>query len=152
MEIRELEIGSTEVLELLKYFRKEDVDKISPKFIELLKEYEREKYKREFDTSLSLREMDLNVSTKVLLGIIYRTFWANEEEKKDFDKILQENEILYREKIKETNEKYNIFEKPLEEKNVENDIEKELIPVNNEEKWYKKIFNKIISFIKGIGK
>lgn len=100
-----------ETLDILKHTKKEDVDKIPPKFMEFLQANCSKTYKPELDHTQKIKDMKLKHKTKVILAIIYKKYWCNSEQKKEFDRILKENEIK---RQKELREKYNpddIFKK-----------------------------------------
>lgn len=101
----------SEVLDILKHTRKEDVDKIPPKFIEFLKSNCSKTYKPKLDHSQKIKDMKLKYKTKVILAIIYKKFWCDRKQEKEYNRILKENEIK---REKEKREKYNpdeIFKK-----------------------------------------
>lgn len=84
----------TEVFEILKNMRKEDVEKIPKKFINFLEENRSKKYKPNFDFKKPIEKLNLDSKTQAFLGIIYLKYWAtNEEEKKDFIKRLNKRNI-----------------------------------------------------------
>ena len=84
-----------ETLDILNHTRKEDVLKISPKFIEYLKSNASQTYISKLDHSKEIKDMDLSIKTKAILAIIYKKFWCTEEEAKDFDNKLKINEKNY---------------------------------------------------------
>ena len=94
----------TETLDILKHTRKEDVDKISSKFMDFLNANASKTYKPELDHTKRIKDMQLNVKTKAILAIIYTKFWCNSEKKEQFNRVLKENEIK---REKELREKYN---------------------------------------------
>ena len=87
--------AATEVLAILDNTEEEAVNKISKSFLNFLKENSSKTYKPEFDTTKPISELKLMPKTEALLGIIYLNYWANEEEKVDFKKIADENEVKY---------------------------------------------------------
>lgn len=100
-----------ETLDILKHTRKEDVDKISPKFMHFLEENCSKTYTPKLDHSQKIKDMKLKRKTKILLAIIYKKFWCDSKQEKEFNRILKENEIKCE---KEKREKYNpddIFKK-----------------------------------------
>ena len=140
----------TETLDILKHTRKEDVDKISSRFMDYLVANASKTYKPELDHTKKIKDMKLKRKTKAILAIIYKKFWCNSEKQMEFNEILKENEIKHQ---KELREKYNpdeIFknkkEKIEEKENAQ--VEETSMIVPKEEKWYKKIFN----LIKGLFK
>ncbi len=94
-----------ETLDILNHTRKEDVDKISPKFMEYLKANASKTYKPQLDHTKKIKDMQLRRKTKAILAIIYKMFWCDSERKEQFNKVLIENEIK---REKELKEKYNI--------------------------------------------
>ena len=84
-----------ETLDILNHTRKEDVLKISPKFIEYLKSNASQTYISKLDHSKEIKDIDLSIKTKAILAIIYKKFWCTEEEAKDFDNKLKINEKNY---------------------------------------------------------
>lgn len=146
----EYSMAATEVLEVLKNFKKEDVEKISPQFLEFLKSKKLDNYKAEFDFSKPITELELRGSSKAMLGMIYRTYWCNEEEKKEYDKLLRKNSIEHQKQLREKYNPDEIFKKSNMVKN-----KKELASQNNgiikktEEKWYEKLKAIIVKFFRG---
>lgn len=96
--------AAVEVLDILEHTKKEDVNKIPKKFIEFLENNKSKTYISNLDHTKTIKEMNLKPKTQALLGLIYLKYWANEEEKIEFRKKAQANEINYQ---KELNEKYN---------------------------------------------
>lgn len=96
--------AAVEVLDILEHTKKEDVNKIPKKFIEFLENNKSKTYISNLDHTKTIKEMNLKPKTQALLGLIYLKYWANEEEKIEFRKKAQVNEINYQ---KELNEKYN---------------------------------------------
>ena len=144
MDIKEIQIGSTQVLEVLPYFNEEEVKKISTKFMNFLKDNEREEYKISIDSTKPLEELGLDESTYIILGIIYRAFWANLEQRENFDRILKENDRKHEEELGEKFNPDDVFKNV--KRNTQDSEIHELVVVK--EKWYQKIFNKIKNFFK----
>lgn len=94
----------TETLDILKHTRKEDVMKISPKFMEYLHNNASKTYKPDLDHSQKIKDMKLKRTTKAILAIIYKKFWCDDEKRKEFNNTLKDNEIRYQAELRE---KYN---------------------------------------------
>jgi len=77
----------------------------------------------------------LLTKTKAILGIIFYNFWSNKEEKKEFEKILRENEIKKEEEADNLYKYEDLF------KNKTNVINENNLPVEIKDKWYEKIAN-----------
>jgi len=82
-----------EVLEILKHTKKEDVDKISPKFMKYLYDNASKTYRPDLDHTKKVKDMELRKKTKVVLAIIYKKFWCDENQRVEFDKKMRENEV-----------------------------------------------------------
>ncbi len=79
-----------------------------------------------------------------LLACIYRQFWCNEEERKFFDKVVNENEIKYQ---KELSEKYSI-DKIFENNNISNKVNENRFLIVQDEN--QNVLKRILNFIKKI--
>ena len=86
---KELSEAATEVIEILKYTNKKDVNKIPKEFMSFLKENCSKTYKITDDYSKPFSEINLKPKTEALLGIIYLKYWADEEGKREFRKKLK---------------------------------------------------------------
>lgn len=92
-------IAITEVYEILNNFNEEDLKKIPKSFMDFLDAKRIKGYVTKFDYSRPLEELPLKLESKVLLGIIYKTYWCNEKEREEFDKVLKENSIKMKKKL-----------------------------------------------------
>ena len=92
-----------ETLDILEHMQKSDVDKISKKFMEFLKENTSKTYKPQLDYTKNIKDMNLKEKTIGILSIINKKYWCNDEERKEFEEKLKQNEIRYQEVL---NEKY----------------------------------------------
>lgn len=136
----------TETLDILKHTKKEDVDKISTKFMDYLRANASKTYKPELDHSKKIKDMKLKKKTKAILAIIYRNFWCNEEQKKEFDIILNNNEIEYQKVLKEMYNPDSLFEKRI--KSMEEKKTDEVVMMEYKESIFKRFMNKIKNIFK----
>lgn len=140
----------TETLDVLKHTRKEDVMKISPKFMGYLHNNASKTYKPELDHSKKIKDMKLKRKTKAILAIIYKRFWCDDDERKEFNNTLKGNEIKYQAELREKYNSDNLFKN----KNVEHIVSIEEPSANVEmieykgsvftkiKNWFKSLFNK----------
>lgn len=114
----------------------EIIDKIPERFIKYMKINMDNSYIPNINCNDSLENQDLLEETRELMAIVYRDYLVDDEERK----VLLKNEKDIQEKIEaEKREKYKIEFKQKE-------MPKELIKVENEnDKWYVKIWKKIIN-------
>lgn len=107
----EYKIATTEVLSILEYLPKSEVDKIPNKFKEFLKKNSLSEYNPCFDYSLGLDKIELKHKTKLLLAMIYRNYLCSKEEQLQYDKILCQNEEKYQKYLREKYNPDNLFKK-----------------------------------------
>ncbi len=101
--------AATEVLDILNHTRMEDIKKISPKFIEHLKQYSSKTYIPNLDHKQNLKDMDLKPKTKALICLIYRDYFCNEKERKEYNKKIFEAELAYQKELQEKHNPDNLF-------------------------------------------
>lgn len=96
----------SETLHYLKGINQDDIIKIPNKFIQFLKENSLQNYECNFDYKKPLKDLNLMDETRGLISMICLNYWCEtEEQKNNFIKHLNENEIRYQEELKE---KYNV--------------------------------------------
>ncbi len=140
----------SEVLEILKYVPIEDYNKIPKEQIKLFKKYATTDSTFIYNPSKTLDENKVSKITKGIIAILYRNYWATDEQRKKI--ITWQN--LERQRIEnKKRELYNpdnIFRK--QDKNysidiVENNQELSLTKTDNI-KWYKRICKLIKNFFR----
>lgn len=101
-------IAISETLHYLKGIRQDDVNKISNKFMNFLRNNKAKNYECNFDYTKPLNQLNLTNETRGLIAIICLNYWCEtEKQKNNFRNHLNKNEICYYEKTK----KYNIYKK-----------------------------------------
>ena len=148
-----------EVLEYLKGIRQEDLDKISPKFMNFLEKNASKDYKPNFDYTKPLSELKLmGTSNAIICYICYKYWCEDEKQKQEFYNLLKDNNRRYKEDWKEksknmfkSKENYTEFKvqniKLAEEHTNKIQNKNELVPKKRKKI---KIFSKIKEFIKNI--
>lgn len=103
-------IAMSETLHYLKGINKEDVNKIPNKFMEFLKANASKNYECDFDYTKPLKELKLMDETRGLISMICLNYWCQtEEQKENFRKHLNRNEIKYQEELRKVYNPDNIF-------------------------------------------
>ncbi len=125
----------SEVLEILSYMEEEYKSKIPTKFLKFLQDNKDNNYKKHIDPNIDIASQITKDKTRIILGIIFYNFWSNEEEKKEFEKILKENENKRQKELNKLYKYEDLFKKKSNVINVNN------LPVEIKEKWYEKIAN-----------
>lgn len=105
-------------------------------------------YKTRIDRNVDIDKQKLLTETEAILSLIYRSYWATDEEKQKFT-IKDQNEFIEKEKNKKEEYQgrniYQIFE---ERKNINKiTIDNNLIVVKKEN-FIKRCFYKILSIFK----
>lgn len=140
----------SEVEEILKRTDEELLEKIPSSVKQFIKENKNEEYIVQIDGNKSLEEQNILSETQAILALIYRTYWATEDERKEFEQ--QDIIELEKEQQKRTQIYFNdIFEnrksKQKESLQASNEV-KDLVLVK-EEKWYQKVWNKLCNLFNG---
>lgn len=144
----------SEIIDILKHMKKEDVQKVSPEFIEYLRSNASKTYVSTLDHSKTIKEMNLNPRTKAILALIYNKYWSNTDE---VDKNSEEDENVYEEYQKELSSKEStslnssvktkdFSEQTVPEEKLEDN--KNLKMMTYKESFFEKILNKIKTFFK----
>lgn len=140
-----------EVLEILKYCPKRDIEKIPKKLIDSLEFNKSLNSNIVIDSNKGIFEQNVTNETILMMFIIFRNYWATEEEKKEIDRILIDNEIKYRELYSIDNlfEKQNkITQKSVSNYNLEKNVE--TAKSTSLVEYHENIITKLIKLIKKI--
>ena len=149
MEKQEFGNACYEVLDILKYIQEDDLEKIPQEEIQILKKNANYNHSFYYNPGKSIKEQEVSKLSKGIIAQYFCKYIATEKVKEKI-KLKQEYDLQIIEN--EKREKYdynNIFK---EKQNVaEKDNEKinNVLPIEyKKEKWYVKIFNKILNFFK----
>ena len=105
---KEYKIAYNEVLEILKYISKEELNKVPQDIIEMFKNNASNENQFIYNPNKTLQEQNVSEFARTIIAILFRNYWATESQRQ---KII-EKQKFDREKIKE--EKYShdkIFQK-----------------------------------------
>ena len=146
MVTNEFAEASAELIEILKYIPKTEVEKIPLKLRGFFEDVSKPNYNVRIDPRKPLEEQDLKEKTKDLITVIYINYWCTEEEKRILDKQLLENDNKYEEELRKKYDPDKLFEKNT--KVQENEDTKELIKYEKHGiiyklfSWIRRIFKK----------
>lgn len=146
MNTKEFEEACKEINEIFKYLDKNEVNKIPYELREIFDRAQCKEYVPHIDPTKTLDKQDLKRKTKDLLVNLYVKYWCDDEDRKEIDKILNEN---YEKKQLELREKYNpddIFK--CKNKSKKHNVEKQLAIAEYKESILKKLINKINNLFK----
>lgn len=147
----EYSLAMSEVLYIINKSEKIYQDKIPKSFIKFIEENADLTYKPSFNIEVPLKDLNLRKETKGLLGLIYRSYMCNEEEREEYDKLLKKNSDIIQKQLSEKYDVYKVFNdrqnKAFEKEEEFDNTQKSLIQYKKEN-----IFIKIINKIKNIFK
>ena len=132
-----------ELSEILKMMEPKEVNKIPKKLLEVIEKEKSNTYIPNYSSKIELNSQNIK---KEMLALLYINYWCEDEnEKKEYLKLIEENEQKYRQQIREkTDIKYITRTQKIEKNNVP---EQELAVVKNKS-FIKNVIEKIKSFLK----
>ena len=149
------EIALTEVDEILNFTDTELVNKIPVAFRKFIEKNKNKDYRPNITPGIPISEQVIKKETKAILSLIFRSYWATEEEKKELEKndkityvmLKAETEIKF---PKSNSSNYNLDEYSLEhEKTEDKETNENMQLISIEDMpWYKKIFIKLLKIFK----
>lgn len=132
-----------QVYDILKNTDEELVKKIPEKFMDFIKSNMNEGYQTNIKTNISINNQDLLKETEDVLALIYRSYWATQEEKEEFAK-KDKNEYIETEKLKKEEYKGKDISQIFEErKNINKITIDNNLMVIKKEGIIKRFLNKI---------
>lgn len=138
----------TEVYYILQNTERELVNKIPLKFVNFLKDNMNSSYIPNIKTDVPIDQQNILEETEAILSLIYRSYWATDEEKKEFaitdKKDFINNEILKKENYK-GKDIYNLFKN---KGNLNDIVLLDSLVTIKKENFIKKFFNKILKILK----
>ena len=143
MDKQEFKDACYEVLEILKYVKKEDLEKIK-----ILKEYANYNHNFQYDPNKHIKEQEVLKLTKGIIAQYFYQYTATDKQKEKI-RLKQQYDLQTIEKEKEKNYDYSkMFEK--EQRTYEDEKSENILPIEyKKERWYVRIFNKILKFFRG---
>lgn len=133
-----------ETLYYLKGISQDDIKKIPNKFMQFLEDNALQNYECNFDYAKPLKDLKLMDETRGLISMICLNYWCEtEEEKNNFIKHLNENEIRYQDELREKYNVDDIFKKKEIVVTVEQ-INKDILPIESEKE---NVLKKVWKFI-----
>ncbi len=137
-----------EVYDILQNTENELLVKVPNNFIKFIKDNMNINYKTNIDPNLDIDKQPLLKETEAILSLIYRSYWATDEEKQEFT-IKDKQEAIDNEEKKaqeyQGKDIYQVFE---ERKNINKITLDNNLMVIKKENFIKRFFNKLLSFFK----
>lgn len=126
----------SEVLEILKYLTQEDYEKIPKEKIEVFETNMNKDYAFNYNPDKTLPEQNVSETARTIIAILFRDYWATEEQRKRIIKVQQQERNRIESKKQE---KYNTNE--LFKNNKKTKTQEVAMVEVKEQKWYKKVFD-----------
>ena len=137
-----------EVYEILENTENELLEKIPTKFMNFIKENMNGNYKTNIQRDVDIDKQLLLKETEAVLSLIYRSYWATDEEKQEFAIKDQQEFIKKEEKKKEQYQGKDIYQVFEERKNINKIAIDNNLMVIKKENFIKKFFKKILNIFK----
>ncbi len=136
--------GLAEVDMILNYADEESLSKIPENLKQFIKENKSD-YTTKINPEKDLKDQDLLYETKVILSVLYRDYWASQDERKQ---LLEEEKAELMDIENRKNEKYN-YNDLFKNKNSEIETNvKEIKSIVVKQNLIRKILNKIRGFFR----
>lgn len=129
-----------EVYEILQNTEDALVEKIPQKFITFLQSNMNRDYKTGIDNTIAIDKQSILPETENILSLIYRNYWATDEEKLEFANMDKQEQKKQEFQVKNIDE---IFE---QRKKINNIAIDNNLMVIDEEGFIKRLFKKILKF------
>lgn len=124
---REYSYAVAELLDLLKNTEDELINKVPTNLIDIWEKQVPEDYKsKDMLTEEDWENIELAQKTKALIGMVYRNYWCNAEERKMYDEILRKNEEKRQAELKEKYKEEDLY-RPVHQEEATVDEENEMI-------------------------
>ena len=137
-----------EVYDILGNTEIELIEKIPTKFMDFIKVNMNVNYKTNIKFDEPIDNQPLLKETEAILSLIYRSYWASDEEKQELATKSQKEFVEIEEKKKEEYQGKDIYQIFEERKNINKVKLDNNLMVIEKESIIKKFFNKILSFFK----
>ena len=135
----------TEVLEILRYLPRNEYNKIATERIKFFESNKDTSYKFKIDPDIPLDKQNISIEANSIIILLFRDYFATENQKEKLNVILKQNEYKYQEDIRNKYNPDNIF-KDRKNKNL-NVIENTNLPIEVKENNF---FTKFITYIKNL--
>lgn len=141
----------TEVIEIIKYFPKEEYDKIPLEKINYYKENMDKNYNFQIDPNIELEKQNISKEANAILVTLFNDYFATDRQKEVLNNLLKQNQQkLETQKYEEYNPNNLFMQSTIKQQNTETlqENQKETSLVEIKESF----FTKFINFIKNIFK
>lgn len=136
-----------EVVEILKFVSKENVDKIPKEMLDMFEEEQDKEYNFKVDTTKSFEEQLLLEETKAIFSNIFRDYWANDYQRKVIIEKENMDRIKWEEEKYDPNDLFKNNQKNFNKQNNNDKVDVNLTVIKKENS-FKKLIDKIFKSLK----
>lgn len=136
-----------EVVEILKFVSKENVDKIPKEMLDMFEEEQDKEYNFKVDTTKSFEEQLLLEETKAIFSNIFRDYWANDYQRKVIIEKENMDRIKWEEKKYDPKDLFKNNQKNFNKQNNNDKVDVNLTVIKKEN-LFKKLIDKIFKSLK----
>lgn len=140
----------TEVLEIIKYLPKNEYDKIEKEKINFFEDNKDNSYKFSINPNLPLDEQNISIEANSIIIVLFRDYFATENQKEKLNTILKQNEDKYQVEIRNKYNPDDIFKNKrfkIMETNTNEEIKNTDLPIEIKKENF---FKKFIAYIKNL--
>lgn len=138
----------TEVLEIIRYFSKEEYEKIPKEKIEFYKKYKDPDYIFSINPEIDLSEQNISKEANAIIVNLFRDYYANEKQKVKIKEILELNQKKEEDKKREKYNPDNMFKKNNKQHIVSEQPENNNVLIEYKESIFIKLKKFIFSLLK----
>ena len=137
----------TEVYTIIQELDEEELNKIPPKVVEVIKNNMNEEYKFELDEELELKEQPMLPETKAILFNLFRDYLATPEQKEKIIKMQNEARQKNEERKRQQHSSSVEFNKKIENESLAESTENKALVKVEKKSIFKRILDKIRNII-----
>ena len=141
----------TEVLEIVKYLPKNEYDKIPQEKIKFFEDNKDDSYEFSINPEKTLEEQNISIEANSIIVVLFRDYFASEQQKEKLKVILEQNDAKYQEEIRNKYNPNDIFKNrnsDIKEEEFNKEIKSNNLPIEvKEESFFKKLINYIKNLI-----
>ena len=137
----------TEVYTIIQELDEEELNKIPPKVVEVIKNNMNEEYKFELDEELELKEQPMLPETKAILFNLFRDYLATPEQKEKIIKMQNEARQKNEERKRQQHSSSVEFNKKIENESLAKSTENKALVKVEKKSIFKRILDKIRNII-----
>ena len=106
-----------ELSEILKMMEPEEVNKIPKKLLEVIEKEKSNTYIPNYDSKIEINSQNIKKETLAMLALLYINYWCEDEnEKKEYLKLIEENEQKYQVELNKKTDITKFFESEKKER------------------------------------